>query len=344
MAGIIGKKLREEINKNQIQQYGEITGVILDYDKLSNTATVRYPNPHGNGYLYREHANVSSSLGGFTSDAIQPGQKCSISFINNNVMAPRVTGITNSLYLDKTNTDQGAYLVDRTILNVEKRDGVPMIDTWFDELNENKSKYSSDYGNYMETDVAQEVYNIINELDKYKQGENGITNLKQKTNIKHTENGDIEIFVSNTVGIRISTVDHKIYLYGKGVFLNDKEITFNENQYINIEPTEEHFVEDESASIIKTFESNIGIIDADIEELKKCIAYLKEITGSVNKYKSLESKIAKYEKIRDSYVKDVTPIGNIVLMNNDILALHPIFSKELKDAQKVVSKNASLTN
>lgn len=343
MAGIVGKKIQQKINDNQVQQYSEVTGVILDYDKLSNTATIRYPNPHGGGYLYREHARVATALGGITSDAIRPGQKCSISFINNNVMAPRITGISDSLYLEKTNTDQGAYLIDRTMLTVEKHDGEPMTDTWFDETNENTGKYRTSCHDYMETDVAQEVYNIVSGLDKYKQGESGMTNLNQKTNIKHTENGDIEIFVSNTVGVRISTTDHKIYFYGKGIYLNDKELTCDGGHYIDIEQLNTDTTQEDD-SILDVFEKNVELINIDVEELKKCIAYLKTITGAVNKYKSLESKITKYEKIRDSYERGVTPVATVIVMNNDILALQPIFVKELKDAKKVVDSNAALTN
>lgn len=343
MAGIVGKKIKQKINDNQIQQYSDITGVILDYDALSNTATIRYPNPHGGGYLYREHARVASSLGGITSDAIRPGQKCSISFINNNMMAPRVTGITNSVYLDKTNTDQGAYLVDRTVLSVEKQDGPTMIDSWFDETNENRGKYSTNSRDYMETDVAEEVYNIVSGLDKYKQGESGITNLNHKTNVKHTENGDIEVFVSNTVGVRISTVDHKIYFYGKGIYLNDKELVCNGDHYINIEQPSEDVVQEDD-SILDIFEKNVELINIDVEELKRCIAYLKKITGAVNKYQSLEAKIAEYESIRDSYQRGVTPVATVIAMNDEILALWQVFSKELEDAQKVVGANAALTN
>lgn len=345
MASIVGKKIKEKIDKAQIQQYGEVTGVILDYDKLSNTATIRYPNPHGGGYLYREHASVTTSLGGITSDAIRPGQKCSISFINNNIRAPRVTGITDSLYLDKTNTDQGAYLVDRATLTVEKRNGLPMIDNWFDDSNENTGKYSTDYNDYTDTDVSGEVYNIINGIDKYKQDESGVTNLRHKTNVKHTENGDIEIFVSNNVGVRISTTDHKIYFYGKGIYLNDKELTCDGNHYVDIEQVESDSSTDtDDESILNDFERNVELINIDVEELKMCIAYLKKITGAISKYKTLETKIEKYEKIRDSYERGVTPILDVISMNNEILALHAVFSKELKDAKKVVDANSSLTN
>lgn len=342
MGGVVGKKVKQKINEAQLQRYGEVTGVILDYDKLSNTATVRYPNPHGGGYLYREHASISSALGGITSDAIRPGQKCSISFLNNNIMAPRITGITTSTYLEKTNTDQGAYLIDRTLLTVEKKRDAAMIDSWLDESNENVGKYVSDYNDYSETDVAQEVYNIIDGLDKYKVGESGITNLSKKTNVKHTENGDIEIFVSNTVGVRISTEDHKIYFYGKGIYLNDKELTCDGEHYISIDQVEGE--EMDNTSIYDIFEKNLELINLDVEELKRCIEQLKKITGLLNRYKSLEKKITQYETIRDSYVRDVTPVEDVIVMNNDILALQPIFAKELRDARKVVDQHAELTN
>lgn len=342
MSGIIGQKLQQKIQANQIQQYGEVTGVILDYDALSNTATIRYPNPHGGGYLYREHAHVSSALGGITSDAIMPGQKCTIVFIDNNIMVPSVTGIIDSLYCKKTNTDQGAYLVDRTVLTVEKQGDTPMTESWFDTGNVNSAKYSTQYRNYMKTDVAQEVYNIISGLDKYKPGESGITNLGQKTNIKHTENGDIEIFVANTVGVRISTTDHKIYFYGKGIYLNDQEVKCNDSHTVVIEQPVESVVT-ENDPIYKTFEANIDLINADVEELKRCIAYLKEITGMVDRYRTLESKIAKYEKIRDSYEKGVTQVAIVMAMNDEIMTLQPIFTTELTEAQQVINANTTLT-
>jgi hypothetical protein len=341
MSGIIGQKLQQKIQANQLQQYGEVTGVILAYDKFSNTATIRYPNPHGGGYLYRDHAHVSSALGGITSDAIMPGQKCTIVFIDNNLMSPSVTGIIDSLYDKKTNTDQGAYLVDRTVLTVEKQEGAPLADTWFDISNDNRAKYSTQYRDYMQIDAAQEVYNIISGLDKYKSGESGITNLDQKTNIKHTENGDIEIFVANTVGVRISTTDHKIYFYGKGIYLNDQELTYKEAPGVVTEQPEENVVTEDDA-IYKTFEGNIDLIDADVEELKRCIAYLKEITGMVDRYRPLESKITKYEKIRDSYEKGVTQVAIVMAMNDEIMALQPVFATELSEAQQVMSANTAL--
>ena len=336
MAGIIGKKLQDKIEYDKLNQYNDSTGIILDYDSLSNTATIRYPNPNGDGYLYRKHAYISSSLGGITSDAIQPGNKCSITFIHNNIYAPMITGITTSKYLDKTNTDQGAYLIDRTLLEVDKQDGPVLIDTWFDESNENTSKYSTDFNNYMETDSSKEVYNIIDKLDKYKDGESGMTNLNTKANIKQTENGDIEIFVSNTVGVRISCEDHKIYFYGKDIYLNDKPFRFGGS--IDISNVDE----DNTDYIISEFEKLLELMQIEVDELKRCIFYLKKIIGIPNKYSTLESKIKRYETIRDTYVKGVTPIEDIISYNSELLDIRPVFIKEIYDAKKVIDKNISL--
>ena len=61
-------------------------------------------------------------------------------------------------------------------------------------------------------------------MDKYTAEESGMTNLDTKSTVKLRENGDIDIFVSHNVGIRISNTDHKIYMYGLGLYLNNKEL------------------------------------------------------------------------------------------------------------------------
>ena len=141
--------------------------------------------------------------------------------------APVITGVLTNNYMIKTNTDQGAFIIDSDILNVSEPENItPMVESWIDN-SDNTEKYNTELQDYTSTDVSASVYDIINELDKYSDGEQGITNLDTKSTVKLKENGDIDIFVSNSVGIRISKSEHKIYLYGLGLYLNDKEICYN---------------------------------------------------------------------------------------------------------------------
>jgi hypothetical protein len=50
-----------------------------------------------------------------------------------------------------------------------------------------------------------------------------MTSLSTKSTIKLRENGDIDIFVANNIGIRVSVVDKSISLYGT-LKINGKKI------------------------------------------------------------------------------------------------------------------------
>lgn len=212
--GIIKDTLKKQIDYSNKQQLNDTTATIIEYNMVLNTAKIRYENPNGEGYLYRDNVAVSNTLGGLTGAGIYPGQLCKISFIGNNIYAPMITGLIGSNYSKKTCSDQGAYIIDSNILSCEKpKDITPMMNNW-EENNTNSNKYINDLGDYSNTDATAIIHETLNTLDKYKQKEQGITSLSTKSTIKLKENGDIDIFVSNNIGIRISPVNKSIDLYG----------------------------------------------------------------------------------------------------------------------------------
>ena len=74
-----------------------------------------------------------------------------------------------------------------------------------------------------DTKAIQEVRKTIMEIDKYKSSEDGITNIKNNSTLKFKDNGDIDIFVNNNTGIRISPNSKSIEIYGS-FKINGKEI------------------------------------------------------------------------------------------------------------------------
>ena len=213
--GIIKNTLQQQINNSKLQQSNDTTATIIEYNHVRNTAKIRYHNPNGEGILYRDNVAIANTLGGVTGSGIFPGQTCSITFINNNLHMPLITGLTGSNYAVKTCTDQGAYLVDLDVLSCEKPDEiVPMIDNWLEEENTDDTKYNNDLGDYTDTDTSFILHEMLNSLDKYKPNEQGITHLGAKSTIKFKENGDIDIFVGNNIGLRVSKADKSISLYG----------------------------------------------------------------------------------------------------------------------------------
>ena len=224
--GVIKNTLQKQINNNNLTQYSNTTAVILSYDIVTNTATIKFPDPNGDGFLRRENVTFANTLGAATGSGIYAGQTCTISFIGGNIWSPIITGLADNLYEAKTSSDQGAYIigVDNDNIYTKPESISPMMNDWIDENNTNQNKYNNDLWDYTKSDTSQEVHEILQSLDKYTAEESGMTNLDTKSTVKLRENGDIDIFVSHNVGIRISNTDHKIYMYGLGLYLNNKEL------------------------------------------------------------------------------------------------------------------------
>lgn len=226
--GIIGDKLQQKIENNNNIRYSDTVAEITDYDNIKNTASVKFANPNNGSIMTADNIAVKINMGGLSQAALKIGQKCWISFIGNNLLCPVITNLCDDQYYDniyskKTNSDQGAYIVDSNINNIDI-DSIkvtPMTDDYFNDSV--ASKYSLITKDYTDTEAIQEVRKIIMEIDKYKTSEDGITNIKNNSTVKFKDNGDIDIFVNNNTGIRISPNSKSIEVYGS-FKINGKEI------------------------------------------------------------------------------------------------------------------------
>lgn len=226
--GIIGDKLQQKIENNNNIRYSDTVAEITEYDNIKNTASVKFANPNNGSIMTADNIAVKINMGGLSQAALKIGQKCWISFIGNNLLCPVITNLCDDQYYDniyskKTNSDQGAYIVDSNINNIDI-DSIkvtPMTDDYFNDSV--ASKYSLITKDYTDTEAIQEVRKIIMEIDKYKTSEDGITNIKNNSTVKFKDNGDIDIFVNNNTGIRISPNSKSIEVYGS-FKINGKEI------------------------------------------------------------------------------------------------------------------------
>lgn len=226
--GIIGNKLQQKIENNNNIRYSDTVAEITEYDNIKNTASVKFANPNNGSIMTADNIAVKINMGGLSQAALKIGQKCWISFIGNNLLCPVITNLCDDQYYDniyskKTNSDQGAYIVDSNINNIDINSIkiTPMIDDYFNDSV--SSRYSLITKDYTDTEAIQEVRKIIMEIDKYKTSEDGITNIKNNSTIKFKDNGDIDIFVNNNTGIRISPNSKSIEVYGS-FKINGKEI------------------------------------------------------------------------------------------------------------------------
>ena len=91
-------KFKQVAQEQVAQQCTGTTGVLVGYNNKMNTATIKFKNPNGIGYLYRENVPVSCNLGGISSSSPICGQRCIIMFTNGNILTPVVTGIADREY------------------------------------------------------------------------------------------------------------------------------------------------------------------------------------------------------------------------------------------------------
>ena len=226
--GIIGDRLQQKIENNNNIRYSDTIAEITDYDNIKNTASIRFANPNNGSIMTADNIAVKINVGGLSQAALEIGQKCWISFIGNNLLCPVITNLCDDQYYDniyskKTNSDQGAYIINSDINNIDI-DSIkvtPMTDDYFNDATINK--YSLITKDYTDTEAIQEVRKIIMEIDKYKTSEDGITNIKNNSTIKFKDNGDIDIFVNNNTCISISPNSKSIEVYGS-FKINGKEI------------------------------------------------------------------------------------------------------------------------
>lgn len=226
--GIIGDRLQEKINDNNNIRYSDTIAEITYYDNIRNRASIKFANPNNGSVMTANNIAVKVNMGGLSQSALKIGQKCWVSFIGNNLLCPVITNLCDDEYYDniysrKTNSDQGAYIVNSDINNIDINsiEVSPMTDDYFNEAV--SDKYLLITKDYTDTEAIQEVRKTIMEIDKYKTSEDGITNIKNNSTVKFKDNGDIDIFVNNNTGIRISPNSKSIEIYGS-FKINGKEV------------------------------------------------------------------------------------------------------------------------
>ena len=221
--GIIRNTLQKQIQDYDRITFNGTTATILEYDKTTETCKIKFPNPNGDGYIYRGNVPIAGSTGGVATNGYSAGQQCSITFVNGNVFSPVITGVDNSRYIDRTNTDQGAYIASDEVYKVGTQEHLIATSTnWIDDSNTDLTKYQNELGMYQDTEADQQAMELVATLDKYQDNEVGMTNLKNKSSVRLRDNGDIDVFTENNTGIRICKSGN-IKLYGKDIeFTNSK--------------------------------------------------------------------------------------------------------------------------
>lgn len=339
--GIIKDKLKEQIDNNNSMQYSDTIAEITYYDNIRNTASIRFTNPNNGTIMIADNVTVKINMGGLSQAALEIGQKCWISFIGGNLLCPIITNIYDDRYYDniyskKTNSDQGAYIINSKIndINISSIEVNPMTNDYFnDSLSSKYSYISKDYTNI---EAVQEVRKMLMLIDKYKSSEDGITNIKNNSTVKFKDNGDIDIFISNNTGIKIS--NNKIYFYSEELNFNGVNLTnlikgnsqgvTSVNGINNISSV----TTNDTISIVRL--ENI-IRTTDTTELEEIIELLIQVSGENSKLTSLKDNIEEFKTFKKQYLNDEVDTANIQNIYSRIKYLSDLFASELNEVSKI---------
>ena len=211
--------IQQQVDYRNFQKTFSTTATVIHYNEVNNTADIEFQNPLGEGTFHRDGVSIAETLGGVCGSGIHDGSKVTIEFQSGNIYCPVITGSIESFYGKRTNTRQGATIVTEDVLATDIPETIdPLRNTWSDEENNVDYKYDDEQLERLydvDCDVLASM--ITRGVNHYTKNEQGITNLSNKSTVKIRENGDIDMFVDNNIGIRISKSMQKIYVYGLSV-------------------------------------------------------------------------------------------------------------------------------
>lgn len=349
--GIIKNALNKEVNKGRGQIYLPTTGTIEAYSQKTNLASVSYDNPNGDGRFHLESVPVSIFAGGIAGfNGIQVGMECCITFINGNVFSPVIVGVYSNYYEQKDMGDNGSCLVSRNILEAEKpSDLIPMTETWIDETNSDPNKYINDYSDYINRDVDAFIYDTITNISKFKDTEQGLVNIESGSGIKIKDNGDIDIFIDNNSGVRISKQNHEINFYGLTLMTGNSKVqsqpistvinninntnvdNSNADNNTDIDIEIENTLSNKDVQILK-LATLIAEMNGKAEAIEVVITVLNSI-GNPDSYGSIQQHLNTYKRYREDFYRSKNSMSYTELkeMYDNIYVIYEEFNQEISD-------------
>lgn len=340
--GLIRETLKKEIDVQGTQNYKGTTATIIQYYNTTNTCDIEFPNPKGEGIFRRDQVPISNTLGGLNGSGIFPGMQCSIEFRNGNVMSPLITGLLTNFYQQKTNTNQGACIVDDAVLAVEVPEEIePMVDDWTDDTNENIYKYANDYSLHLVgMDCDAHTYDMIRNIDHYTDNEQGMTNLDNNSTVKIKENGDIDLFVDNNVGIRISKANQKVSLFGMSIETNGQQlgvgsgisISDTVNNIVENMAIEDNPLSDKMMATLK-LSTLISETNGKVEAFNTILEIMAQISGSMDRYSYLKMTLNQYETYKKDFYenKDTMSLDKLNQIYEKIYEIYTLLCQEAAD-------------
>jgi hypothetical protein len=211
----LSKAIKTKVLEPHLNQfYDMIKATILEYDNSHNRAKIKFDDPRGSGFIELEDVPVQLGSGGVSSSGPFIDDEVWISFENKNIFSPKIVSLCDEQFNNKTkerfnHSLQGAYLPEEEENTDIDFDGfMPLYNDWIDNDNNDYSLYTD----YI-IDPIEEMNTVLNDCKYYSTSELGLTHPFNRSTIKIKDNGNIDIFIEDSQGIRINTIDKSINFF-----------------------------------------------------------------------------------------------------------------------------------
>lgn len=229
------------LNPSMKTRFTNATGDVVSYNAAHNVADVFIPSIiDGNGLTLKE-VPVQIAGVGLHQSSLKQGDRVYIQFNNGSIFQPKILGKADELYATHTAKEEvhlrkGDLTVSQTM---EEGEITSSSSNWLDSENEDIFKYES----YRMKSGMDNVSNKIMNKGKFVNQDVGLYNPVSSSVVKIKDNGEIDIFVSTNVGVKINPQNKTIEILGDvttksnnwSVLSNNVEIKAKEKIILNAE-------------------------------------------------------------------------------------------------------------
>ena len=193
-------------------KFTNATGQVVSYNKTHNIADVYIPSIiDGNGLSLKDVAVQIAGVG-LHQSSLKRGDSVYIQFNNGSIFQPKILGKSDELYATHTRKEETHLRKGDLVVSQEKEDGeiTSSSSTWLDTENEDVFKYES----YRNVSGINNVSNKIAKKGHFNDQEVGLYNPVSSSVVKIKDDGEIDIFISTNIGIKINPQTKTIEILG----------------------------------------------------------------------------------------------------------------------------------
>lgn len=221
-------KINEKINNQTLNKTSSYMATILKINTNYNVATIFIPfyGKQRDGRIFK---NVPITIGsnGVHQSSLRVNDTVYVTFNDTSSFSPKILGKADELY--NSNTREKEKHLNKGALIIQEKNKIDSeeeyIGSFQDWVNQNTD---NDFINlqYKDKDPLVEIYETQDEFGYFSGGDVGMYNPKTSSIVKLKDDGDIDIFVNDDIGIRVNNKNKKIEIYGS-IELISKEILLN---------------------------------------------------------------------------------------------------------------------